>query len=197
MTKYEMINNSIKQNNGYLFVSDIESLGISRTYILKFVRENNLERVGKGIYVTEETWPDMLYVYQLRAPQIIYSGETALYLNSLMDSEYSEVFVSVPTGYNGNRLREKGVIVHQDREGIYGLGVIDVKTQFGNTVKVYDKERCICDLIKNRNKYEVQTFQTAIKGYMRGRDKRLNRLIKYAEAMKIRDEVMKYVEVMV
>ena len=197
MTKYEMINNSIKQNNGYLFVSDIESLGISRTYILKFVRENNLERVGKGIYVTEKTWPDMLYVYQLRAPQIIYSGETALYLNSLMDSEYSEVFVSVPTGYNGNRLREKGVIVHQDREGIYGLGVIDVKTQFGNTVKVYDKERCICDLIKNRNKYEVQTFQTAIKGYMRGRDKRLNRLIKYAEAMKIRDEVMKYVEVMV
>ena len=197
MTKYEMINNSIKQNNGYLFVSDIESLGISRTYILKFVRENNLERVGKGIYVTEETWPDMLYVYQLRAPQIIYSGETALYLNSLMDSEYSEVFVSVPTGYNGNRLREKGIIVHQDREGIYGLGVIDVKTQFGNTVKVYDKERCICDLIKNRNKYEVQTFQTAIKGYMRGRDKRLNRLIKYAEAMKIRDEVMKYVEVMV
>ena len=197
MTKYEMINNSIKQNNGYLFVSDIESLGISRTYILKFVRENNLERVGKGIYVTEETWPDMLYVYQLRAPQIIYSGETALYLNSLMDSEYSEVFVSVPTGYNGNRLREKGIIVHQDREGIYGLGVIDVKTQFGNTVKVYDKERCICDLIKNRNKYEVQTFQVAIKGYMRGRDKRLNRLIKYAEAMKIRDEVMKYVEVMV
>ena len=197
MTKYEMINNSIKQNNGYLFVSDIESLGISRTYILKFVRENNLERVGKGIYVTEETWPDMLYVYQLRAPQIIYSGETALYLNSLMDSEYSEVFVSVPTGYNGNRLREKGIIVHQDREGIYGLGVIDVKTQFGNTVKVYDKERCICDLIKNRNKYDVQTFQTAIKGYMRGRDKRLNRLIKYAEAMKIRDEVMKYVEVMV
>ena len=197
MTKYEMINNSIKQNNGYLFVSDIESLGISRTYIMKFVRENNLERVGKGIYVTEETWPDMLYVYQLRAPQIIYSGETALYLHSLMDSEYSEVFVSVPTGYNGNRLREKGIIVHQDREGIYGLGVIDVKTQFGNTVKVYDKERCICDLIKNRNKYEVQTFQTAIKGYMRGRDKRLNRLIKYAEAMKIRDEVMKYVEVMV
>ena len=197
MTKYEMINNRIKQNNGYLFVSDIESLGISRTYILKFVRENNLERVGKGIYVTEETWPDMLYIYQLRAPQIIYSGETALYLNSLMDSEYSEVFVSVPTGYNGNRLREKGIIVHQDREGIYGLGVIDVKTQFGNTVKVYDKERCICDLIKNRNKYEVQTFQTAIKGYMRGRDKRLNRLIKYAEAMKIRDEVMKYVEVMV
>ena len=183
--------------DGYLFVSDIESLGISRTYILKFVRENNLERVGKGIYVTEETWPDMLYVYQLRAPQIIYSGETALYLNSLMDSEYSEVFVSVPTGYNGNRLREKGIIVHQDREGIYGLGVIDVKTQFGNTVKVYDKERCICDLIKNRNKYEVQTFQSAIKGYMRGRDKRLNRLIKYAEAMKIRDEVMKYVEVMV
>ena len=59
------------------------------------------------------------------------------------------------------------------------------------------QERCICDLIRNRNKYEVQVFQTAIKEYMSSKDKKLSQLIVYADMMGIRDEVMKYVEVLV
>ena len=67
----------------------------------------------------------------------------------------------------------------------------------GNTVRVYDRERCICDLILERNRVEVQNFQTAIKEYMSRKDKKLSRLIEYAEKLGIRDEVMKYVEVLV
>ena len=44
---------------------------------------------------------------------------------------------------------------------------------------------------------EVQQFQTAMKDYMHGKDKKLSRLIEYAERLGIRDEVMKYVEIMV
>lgn len=127
----------------------------------------------------------------------IYSGETALYLHLLIDREYSDIYVSVPPRYNGSRLREKGIIVHQDNNDTYGLGIIDCKTQFGNIVKTYDKERCICDLIKHRKIFELQMFQTAIKEYMRSKDKNLNRLIKYSDVLRIRDEIMKYVEVLV
>lgn len=73
----------------------------------------------------------------------------------------------------------------------------DCETQFGNTVRLYDRERCICDLIKNRDSYDIQMFQTALKEYMRRKDRDLNKLIKYAEVLKMREEVMKYVEVMV
>ena len=197
MTKTDMIRNNIEQNNGYLFMSEIEDFGISRTYILRYVKDNELERVAKGIYITGETWPDILYIYCIRNPQIIYSGETALYLHSLIDREYSDICVSVPSGYNGSRLREKGVIVHQERDGKYGLGMTDCETQFGNTVRLYDRERCICDLIKHRDSYDIQMFQTALKEYMRRKDRDLNKLIKYAEVLKMREEVMKYVEVMV
>ena len=72
----------------------------------------------------------------------------------------------------------------------------DCKTQYGNIVKTYDRERCICDIIKNRENYDIQMFQTAMKEYMRSKNKNLNMLIKYAEALKMRKEVMKYVEVM-
>ena len=64
-------------------------------------------------------------------------------------------------------------------------------------VKVYDKERSICNLIMERNKTEVQNFQTAIREYMSSKDRQLTRLIAYEEKLGIRDEVMKYVEVLV
>ena len=63
--------------------------------------------------------------------------------------------------------------------------------------QVYDKERCICDLIKDRKKYEIQLYQTAIKEYMSSKEKNLSRLIEYAVKLGVRDEVMMYVEVMV
>lgn len=79
----------------------------------------------------------------------------------------------------------------------YELGVCEVASSSGNRVRVYDKERSICNLIMDRNKVEVQNFQTAIKEYMSLKDKKISRLIEYAEKLGIRDEVMKYVEVLV
>ena len=43
----------------------------------------------------------------------------------------------------------------------------------------------------------MQLFQTAMKTYMRDKNKNLSKLIEYGEYLKIRDELMKYVEVMV
>ena len=53
------------------------------------------------------------------------------------------------------------------------------------------------DLISERSRIEVQNFQTAIKEYMSSKEKKLSKLIEYAEKLGIRDEVMKYVEVLV
>lgn len=197
MSKYDLMNNLIEENNGYIFTEQVEKAGISRTYLGQFVRENSLERVAKGVYLSQDTWEDELYVLQLCYPKIIFSGETALYLHTLIDREYSKIHVTVPPKYNQTRLRERGIIVHQEKLDTYELGVENVKTNFGNTVRAYNKERCICDAIKNREKLEVQNFQTAIKDYFWGKDKDLHRLMRYAEQLKIRDEVMKYVEVMI
>lgn len=79
----------------------------------------------------------------------------------------------------------------------YELGVCEVASSSGNRVRVYDKERSICNLIMDRNKVEVQNFQNVIKEYMSLKDKKIFRLIEYAEKLGIRDEVMKYIEVLV
>lgn len=196
MNKYEQISNLLRENKGYIFTAQVEKAGISRTYLSKFVRENNLERVAKGIYISQDTWVDELYILQVCNPRIIYSGETALYLHGMIDREYTDICITVPPRFNQTRLRNKGVIVHQQKAAIYQLGIVEVKTNYGNVVRIYNKERCICDIIKNRENIEVQQFQAAMKTFMRDKTKDMSRLMWYGEQLKIRDEIMKYVEVM-
>ena len=72
---------------------------------------------------------------------------------------------------------------------------MELETSFGNKIRTYDKEKCICDMLRRRN-MEVQHFQTAMKTYMRDQSKEMSKLIGYAKKLKVREELMKYVEVM-
>ena len=195
MDKNDILQQLIESSNGYLLSAAVNENNISRAVLSKYVKEKGLERIARGIYITEDVWPDELYIMQVRNKAVIFSGETALYLHGLIDREYSEICVSVPTGYNATHLKTGNVQVKYASKNSYGLGVCAVPSISGNMVRVYDRERCICDLISNRNKIEVQNFQTAMKEYMLGKGKKLSRLIEYAEKLGMRDEVMKYVEV--
>lgn len=199
MTKKEKIEKFIEKYNGYLVTSLVCNEDISKTYVAKFIKEHGMEKVSRGIYVTDDVWPDELFILQQRNNAIVYSGETALYLHGLTDREYSMICVTVPRGYNASHLKDGdyNVQVKYAAPDLYEFGICEIESSSGNTVKVYDRERSICDLILNRKKYEVQLFQTAIKEYMTSKDKQLSRLILYAERLGIRDEVMKYVEVLV
>lgn len=199
MTKKEKIEAFIDKYNGYLITSLVCNEDISKTYVSKYIKEHGMEKVARGIYIADDVWPDELYILQQRNGAIIYSGETALYLHGLTDREYASVCVTVPQGYNATHLKETDldVSVKYAASDNYNIGIDEIPSSSGNLVKVYDKERCICDLIMNRNKYEVQLFQTAIKEYMSLKDKQLSRLLVYADKLGIRDEVMKYVEVLV
>lgn len=197
MTKRMILEQLVKKNHGYLLTSLAEKNQISRTYVMEYVKEHAMEKVARGIYITDDVWPDELFILQTKNPTVIFFGETALYLHGLIDREYTEVCITVPNGYNATRLKSANVRVKYVTKEIHGMGVCSVPSISGNTVRAYDQERCICELIKDRKKYEVQNFQTAVKEYMAGKGKNLSRLVEYAEKLKIRDEVMKYVEVLV
>lgn len=51
------------------------------------------------------------------------------------------------------------------------VGKTEVMESDGNIVSMYDLERTVCDLIRNRNNFEIQNFNTAIKSYARMKEK--------------------------
>ena len=55
-------------------------------------------------------------------------------------------------------LKDNGVVVHTVRQEWLELGLMQAQTFAGNTVRIYDRERCICDIIKNKNKMDIQNI---------------------------------------
>ena len=194
--KRDILKELSEDNHGYLFTAEVLRNGISKTYLAKFVRENEYERVAHGIYAAPDTWPDELYLLQKTNPKIIFSGETALYIHGLTEREYGRIEVTVPQGYNAVHLRKKNIKVRSLKRELYELGKTVIESNYGNRIAVYDKERAVCDAIISRKKMDAQMFQTAVKEYMSDFDRKLQILVQYAEKLGVRDEVMKYVEVL-
>lgn len=194
--KHEILDRLLESNNGYLYTREVVGAGISKTYLAMYVKEKGLERVAQGVYLSAEEIKDELYVLQLKNEQAIFSHETALYLHGMMEREPSKVTMTVKNGYNATHLRKQGVKIFQTRENRLLLGVSKVKTNFGNVVTVYNKERTICDIVSNKKNMDIQIFQTALKEYVKGKGKNLSELMEYSFLLGVEEEMRLYMEVL-
>ena len=117
--------------------------------------------------MTDDAWPDYLYVIHLRNKEAVFSHESALAMHGLMEREAPGIMVTVNRTYNASHLRQDGCTVYTVKPELYDMGLTEGQTFYGNTVRLYDMDRTICDIIKHKKKIALQTYQTAIKEYMR------------------------------
>ncbi len=196
MTRFEVLDNLVENGNGYLRTSQVLESGISKPTLADYVSKRNMERVAHGVYLAEDAWPDELYLLYLSNSRIIFSHETALMLHGLMEREPNKTSVTVQAGYNSTHLRKKDIQGYQVKPDVYEIGVVEVQTSFGNTVRAYDMERTICDILRYKDMMDVHIFQYAMKEYMVSTHKNLNHLMEYAKRFQIETAVRTYTEVM-
>ena len=200
MTKEEFINESnieiiqklIKENNGYITTKQLENFGISRNYLSIMTKKKMIERVAKGIYIDATKIEDVYYVLSISTPKIIYSHMTALYFHNLSIKAPDNCFdITVTKKYNNPKLKKHNVFYVDDK--YYDIGIIEIKTPQGNKVKVYDMERCICDIIRSKKRMDFEHVKYAVKEYLKRKDNNLIKLSKYADIFGIKEEVMNFV----
>lgn len=196
MTRFDALDNLVKKGDGYLCTHQALAAGVSKPTLAEYVHKKKLERVAQGVYLAEDAWPDELYLLCLSNSRLVLSHETALMLHGLMEREPGITSATVKAGYNASHLRRKGIRVHQVKPDIYDMGVVDVKTTFGNTVRAYDMDRTICDILRNKDRMDIQVFQYAMKEYMASDQKNLSHLMEYAKRLRIEAVVRTYTEVM-
>lgn len=192
----EVLDSYLDRNNGYFKMADARTLGVSKSTAANYVKKEGLIRVAHGVYWSDDAWPDRLYLLQLCNRQIIFSHETALFLHGLTDRESQQPIVTVKRGYNASHLKADNVKVYTVIASWFEIGAASTETTFGNTVRVYDKERCICDIIREKRRMDIQVFQTAINAYFQDRDKDIHKLMQYAAEFGIEEKVRQYTEVL-
>jgi len=137
-----------------------------------------------------------MLLYQLRKGKMVYSHETALFLNDLTDRDPVAYCVTVPTGYNTSKLKQDGLIEHTIKKELLDLGICTKQTTFGNDIRTYNMERTICDILRDRKNQDVAVVSDALKRYVRRSDKDLNRLMRYAGILRIEKVLRNYLEVL-
>lgn len=196
MTKTEKLKEISKNNQGILKTDTVIKNGISKVTFSKFVKKNGYIKVAKGIYTSPDFFEDPLFFLQLRCPKTIFSHETALYLLDMTVQEPHFPTVTVKSGYNASHLKKEGCKIYFIKENLFELGAIRKRTPFGNEVILYNLERTICDILRNRSTLDVQIFQEAMKNYVKRKDKNLYLLLDYAKQFKVEKLVKLYLEVL-
>ena len=172
----------MSKNNGVITAAECRREGINSAYLTQLVREGILTRSARGIYSFTAVMQDEEFIFQSRHKRCIFSYGSALSLHGMIDRLPGIMEVTVYRGYNAHRI-PKQVRVHYVIKDIYPLGIIQVETIFGNMVDVYDLERTLCDLIKNRAEIEGDIFAQSLRSYLKHPKKDLPQLFAYAKEM--------------
>ena len=196
MNNYDKILNYVKENNGYITMKEAKELEINSTFLSNLVNNKKLERVGTGIYKLPEYPIDNFYILSKSSKNMCYSHATALYLHNMSDRIPLVYDVTVPYNYSGNLLNNKNVSLRYVKDDIFDLGMVDMKTINDLTVKCYDLERTLCDIIKDKNRMDKEIYAKALKEYTKSQNKDILKLIKYAKKLDIEDEVVELMEVL-
>lgn len=183
--------------NGIVSTKQVEQMGISRVTLKKYVDDNRLIRIRKGLYTLCQELPDEYVVLQTRSSKAIFSYGTALFFWGLSDRTPHFIDMTVPQGTNVSALKKAypQARFHYVVKAIYHIGIAETKSPQGGLIRLYDKERCICDLIRDKKDMDMQLYTQTMKDYFRsGADCR--RLLKYGKEFGIEEQIRTYMEVL-
>lgn len=107
----DQLRNYIEKKQVLSIDSVIKELGISPSSVYRFIKDESLERVSKGVYVNSSLWNDEMNLLSKRTSVAVFSHESALLLHNLTDREPSSLTVTVPSTYNASSLIKTGVRV--------------------------------------------------------------------------------------
>ena len=186
-----------KTNNGFIQTAQVEELGISRPMLKKYCDAGKLERIRKGLYILTSELPDEYALLQTRSKYAVFSFGTALFLWGLSDRAPHVYDITLPRGANINSLKKdvSNLRCHYVQPEVYEIGITELLSPQGAMVKVYDRERCICDLIRDKDQIDRQLFTQAIKDYFKSKPNN-RKLLKYGRIFGIEEKIRIYMEVL-
>lgn len=188
----DTIKQIMNTNNGMLSTRMIEPLNISRQYLSIMEKNNDIEKISRGIYVSPSAFEDSYFSFQQKYKKAIFSHMNALYFYGMTEEFPYNYTVTVPQSYHVDVVNEKCNVFYVS-DDIYELGVVEIETPNGNKVRAYDKERSICDIIRSKGRMDSEQVKKAIKQYMQSQDKDIAKLSEYSKKMGINQKVMEMV----
>ncbi len=163
--------------------AELVAMGISKQELAKMVADGRMYRVRQGYYMSSEEFHAATEESLVAGffPDAIVCRESALYYYGYTNRTPVVWHLAFARNVSRSRLKASPVSIrpyfHIQR--LFEVGVS--AAGFNDTVlRVYDRERVICDCFSRRTSMDAEVFSEAIQAYVADADKNLANLSKYA-----------------
>ena len=170
------------QHGGIMRRKELTREKIYYGQIASLIKEGLIEKVRTGYYqwVDPDNQSEAATVIKL-FPDGILCMDTALRHYGYSDRTPAEWHIAVSKYSNRTRFKidypfVKPYFVAPD---VFEIGLCEQEID-GNKVRMYDKERVICDCLRYRNKMDKEIFNKAIQNYVSDTSKSIPKLMEYA-----------------
>lgn len=197
MIKYNLLYETFMKHGGILKTIDLQNIGINSRKIKKLVEDNVIRRVKQGYYEQNEViYPEEVLIAKLFPDAVIYL-ESALNYYGYTDRIPREWQIAVDKDREKTQYKKliypkiKPFYIEKENLEI-GLDSIELG---GEKIKIFNRDRTICDVLRYKNKIEKEVFNKAIQNYLKDPKKNITKLYKYSKKLKVLSKVETYIGV--
>jgi len=191
----------MKAHNGYARTKDLRSLGLQSRQIRALVEEKTLLKVRHGYYKLAGT--PMYEHSQLvdictAKSQAVIALASALEFYGLTTYSPSEITIALPHNYSYGTFKKSDlpVKVYYFPKSYYEAGIETLKLKAG-TIRIYGKEKTICDMFRYRKTFGEDVALEGLKNYLSARKANIQLLQKYAQICDVNTIINPYIKAMV
>ena len=154
----------------------------------KLIADGYVEKIRRGYYqwINPDDFSEVGTVIRL-FPDAILCMDTALRYYGYSDRTPGDwhLAVSKDSGKSRFKIDYPFVKPYYVEPAVLELG-LTTGTMDGHAIRVYDKERLICDCLRYRNKMDKEIFNKAIQKYIADPEKSIPKLMEYAGPLRVK-----------
>lgn len=165
--------------------------------IQRMLEAGIIEKVKRGYY----HWIDFyggseIIIINHLFPDAVLCMETALFYYRYSDRNPSEWNITIDKNTSRSRtnIDYPFVKAYRVEPALVTLGETTGKID-SIDVRIYDRDRTICDVVRNMNKMDKEIFNKAIQGYVKDPKKNIPNLMEYAKVLRIQKRVKELIGV--
>lgn len=188
MKDVEYYREIFEKYGGMMQTKQLEAENIFYRRIQQLIQEGYVEKIRYGYYqwADPDDFSEVGTISRL-FPDAILCMDTALRYYGYSDRTPGDwhLAVSKDSGKSRFKIDYPFVKPYYVEPSVLELGLTAGEVD-GHSIRIYDKDRVICDCLRYRNKIDKEIFNKAVQGYINDAGKSIPRLMEYAETLRVK-----------
>jgi predicted transcriptional regulator of viral defense system len=184
-----------KEKNGILSFQELESIGLNQYSIKKLIGNGIIERIKRGKYIYHEFEENEYLFIQQMVPLGIICLISAATIYNYTTHIPNKYHVAIKSNYYPRLPNYPPIKIYYWRKKQYELGMKTIRVN-GVNLRIYDKEKTVCDFLKFRKKLDFNIVKEVLKAYLKDEEKNLIKLKRYSKELRIESILNNYLEIL-